>query len=92
LQVSGITLEINTGIASPCVANEQGTLVGIEGPRRVSNVRINGEPIDPNKKYIGGGATHVLLNHGGGNTAFDGAKVIQSDCGLEYFILTDVTL
>lgn len=89
LQVSGITLEINSGIASPCVTNEQGTLIGIEGPRRVSNVRINGEPIDPNKKYIVGGATHVLLNHGGGNTAFDGAKVIQSDCGLEYFILAD---
>ncbi len=87
LQVSGITFEIDSSIDSPCVSDETG--MRITGPRRVSNVRINGEPIDPNKNYTVAGTSFIILSHGDGNTAFDGAKVIQSDCGSEENVLVD---
>lgn len=77
LQVSGITYDIDTSINSPCVANDNGILLSISGPRRVSNVLINGEPINPDKIYTVAGTDHVLLNQGGGNTAFDASKVFQ---------------
>lgn len=87
LQVSGITFEIDSSIDSPCVADETG--MRITGQRRVSNVQINGEPIDPNKNYTVAGTSFIILSHGDGNTAFDGAKVIQSDCGSEENVLVD---
>ena len=87
LQVSGITFEIDSSIDSPCVSDETG--MRITGPRRVSNVQINGEPIDPNKNYTVAGTSFIILSHGDGNTAFDGAKVIQSDCGSEENVLVD---
>ncbi len=89
LQVSGITFEIDSSIDSPCVADETGMLVSITGSRRVSNVKVNGEPIDPNKNYTVAGTSYIILSHGDGNTAFDGAKVIQSDCGSEESVLVD---
>ena len=89
LQVSGITYEIDSSIDSPCVSNDEGALVSISGPRRVRNVQVGGEPIDPNRNYTVASTTHILLNHGGGNTAFEGAKVIQSDFGLENIVLAD---
>ena len=61
----------------------------ITGRRRVGNVRVNGEPIDPNKKYTVAGITYVLLNQGDGNTAFNNARVIQSEFALDNTILID---
>ena len=51
LQVSGINFDVNSTIASPVVTDENGIFVKIEGPRRVSNVKINGKPLDLNKIY-----------------------------------------
>ena len=50
-QVSGITFDVDTNVASPVITDENGIFVKIEGSRRVSNVKINGKSLDLNKIY-----------------------------------------
>lgn len=78
LHVSGLTYTVNGKIPSPVKINEIHMLVGIEGERRVSNVKINGEAIDPAKLYKVVGLSYVMLAHGDGHT-FRGAKIIEHD-------------
>ncbi len=49
-------------------------LAGIEGERRVKNVLVGGESLEPEKTYTLAGTDYVLLEHGDGYTAFDGAR------------------
>ena len=51
LQISGGTFNIDTSIETPVETESNGMFVKISGKRRVSNVKINGENIDLNKKY-----------------------------------------
>ncbi len=80
LQVSGLTYEIHSYIASPCAADENGMFRGTEGERRVKNVMVAGVPLDPEKTYTLAGSDYLLLNQGDGFTMFDGAPVLM-DCG-----------
>ncbi|MBO4697637.1 MAG: bifunctional metallophosphatase/5'-nucleotidase [Lachnospiraceae bacterium] len=50
-QVSGLTYEIHTYIDTPCSMDENEVFTGIKGERRVKNVLINGQPVDPEKTY-----------------------------------------
>ena len=50
-QVSGITFDVDSNVASPVITDENGIFVKIEGLRRVSNVKINGKSLDLNKIY-----------------------------------------
>ena len=89
IQVAGMSYEIHVSIPSGCQTSEDGLMTGIEGERRVKNVLIGGEPIDPDKKYKVAGADYLLLNHGDGNTAFDGATVLQDKVKLDNQTLID---
>ena len=52
LQTSGLTYEIDLNIESPCTSDPvTGAFVSVDGERRVKNVRVGGEPIDPQKEY-----------------------------------------
>ena len=51
---------------------------GVSGERRVGNVMVGGEPIDPEATYTVAGSRYVLQMHGDGQTAFDGAKEIKN--------------
>ena len=75
--VSGITYEIHTYIASGCKSDAEGMFAGVDGEYRVKNVMINGEPLDPERKYTVGGPSYALINHGNGQTAFDGCAILQ---------------
>lgn len=78
LQPSGLTYEIDVRVPSGCVVDETGMMVSIEGERRVKNVLVGGEPIDPEKTYLVGGIDYPLIKNGDGSTAFDGATIINS--------------
>jgi 2',3'-cyclic-nucleotide 2'-phosphodiesterase (5'-nucleotidase family) len=79
IQVSGLTYEIDSSIDSPCIEDENSMYVGIKGKRRVDNVKVGDEPLDPNKKYTLAGHNYMLLENGDGYTMFDGAPILQ-DC------------
>ncbi len=88
-QVSGMTYEIHTKIESSCSKDEDAMFSGITGERRVQNVMIGGEPLDPKKKYTLAGHNYTLEEKGGGFTMFDGATVLQDKVKLDNQVLID---
>ena len=89
LQVSGLTYEVDVTIPSSCVADVNGLFDHVEGARRVKNVKVAGEPIDPAKTYTVAGTSYILLHHGDGCTAFDGANVIAKAATIDNQALID---
>ena len=89
LQVSGLSYEIHSYIENPCIADENTMFVGIEGERRVKNVLVAGEPIDPEAIYTLASHNYMLLNHGDGYTMFDGAPLLQDSVKLDNQVLID---
>ena len=89
LQVSGLTYEIHSYIESPCISDENGLCTGFEGERRVKNVLVGGEPIDPEGTYTLASHDYMLLNNGDGYTAFDGAPLLQDRVKLDNQVLID---
>ena len=83
LQVSGMSYEVDVSIPSPCTSDENKMMEPIRGKRRVSNVMIGDEPIDPKKTYTVGGASYVLQDNGDGITAFDGAELVKDKVMLD---------
>lgn len=76
LQVSGLTYTINKSIPSPVQVNDKKEFVSVDGPRRVSDVKVGGVDIDPAKTYKL--ASHdYMLKSGGDGYAMFGAKNIN---------------
>ena len=58
------------------VIDENGVLTEIKGSeRRVSNIKINGSPIDVDKYYTLASNNYTILENGDGNTAFKGETI-----------------
>ncbi len=89
LQVAGLTYEIHSYIESGCISDADGMFVGVEGERRVKNVLVNGEPIDPEATYTLASHNYMLLNKGDGYAMFDGCKVLQDSVKLDNQVLID---
>ena len=89
LQVSGMSYEVDASVPSGCKSDENNMQTVIEGPRRVSNVKVGGEPIDPQKLYTVASTDYVLLSNGDGLTAFDGAKLLQDRVKLDVQLLIE---
>ena len=78
LQVSGLTYVIDTTIPSSVVLDENGMFSEVAGDRRVKNVLVNGEPIDPAKEYKVVGVSYALRDQGDGHM-FNGAVMLETD-------------
>lgn len=80
-QVSGITFDVFIHTPTPVVLDDQGMFDHVDEskPRRVANVKIAGEPIDPAKKYTIGGTSYILQQSGDGMAMFKGVEVISED-------------
>ena len=89
LQVSGLTYEIHTYIPSGVVTDEDGMFVRTEGERRVKNVRVSGEPIEPEKTYTLAGRDFMLTQYGGGFKMFEGAGVLQDSVKVDTQVMAD---
>lgn len=81
LQVSGVTYEINRSVESPVVTDDRGMFESIDATRerRVQNVKVAGEAIDPDRTYVVAGSRYTLLEGGDGFTIFQNNEVVQSD-------------
>jgi len=89
LQVSGLSYEVHDYIESGCIVDENGLFAGGAGERRVKNVMIGNEPLDPEKTYTVAGPNFVLLENGAGNTAFQGARLIKEHIKPDTQVLVD---
>lgn len=88
-QVSGMTFELDTSIENPCKKDENGMCAGIEGERRVKNLKINGTPVDPENKYKFTTLSYIASEHGDGHTAFDDSKILKDNIGTDYLIVVE---
>ena len=90
-QVSGMSFEVDATLPTPCLVDENSFFAGIDDSmeRRVRNVMITGEPLDPEKTYRLAGLDYQLLNHGDGYTMYDGAPVLQNAIKADYQALMD---
>ena len=90
-QVSGLTFEYDCTIESPVVADENGMFVKVDDTkeRRVRNVMIGNEPLDPEKTYTLASHDYQLLNDGDGYTMYKGCKVLQESVKLDNQVLID---
>ena len=79
LQTAGLTYTINSAVESSVVVDEKGNFVSVAGARRVSDVMVNGQPIDPNKTYTIGSHNYMLQDAGDGYTMFQNCRVIRDN-------------
>ena len=78
MQVSGMSYEIDTSIPSSCKADENGLFAGVEGERRVRNVKVGDAPIDPAGTYTLASDKYHITEQGDGFTMFSEKDVIRT--------------
>ena len=85
LQVAGLTYEVDPSVPTPCVGDSDTMFVRVEenAERRVRNVQVGGEALDPEKTYRLSGINYMILKHGDGYTMFDGCTVVMKDIILD---------
>jgi|GEM_PF-3464414 len=76
-------------VDSTCTENEYGMFTGVTGERRVKNVLVGGEPIDPDRTYTLAAHNYMLLQHGDGYTMFDSAPLLLDGIKLDNQLLID---
>ena len=88
LQVSGLTYEIHSYIESSCTFDENRMFTGVSGERRVKNVLVGGEPLDPAKTYTLA-AHDYMLGGGDGFSMFKDARLLLDRVKLDNQLLID---
>lgn len=78
LHVAGMTYTVDAMIPTPVTVDGKNMLAGISGDRRIKDVKVNGEPLDPAKMYKVVSVSYVLYQNGDGHQ-FKDAKVIVPD-------------
>lgn len=73
LQVSGLAYTINSAVSSSVVLSDHSGFVSVDGPYRVTDVMVGGQPLDLDKTYTV--ASHNFLIKSGG----DGINVFQDN-------------
>lgn len=87
IQVSGMTYEINMAVPSSVVVDDHGSFVSVDGERRVQNVTVGGEPIDPEKTYTLASHNYWLKSGGDGMSMFPGSPILQDEVMLDNQVL-----
>lgn len=82
--VAGITFDVDTTIPSPVVTDENKLFVKVDGKRRVNNVMVGGEPIDPDRIYTVASHNYLLKSCGGGFTMLENCKIVKDETVLDY--------
>ena len=79
LHVSGLKYTIDTKVESTVVTDDSKIFVEVSGDRRVKDVFVGDEPIDPEKTYTLASHDYMLKNMGDGYSMFADNTVLQ-DC------------
>ena len=79
LQVSGLTFTIDASIPSSVQLSDQGAFQGVTGPYRVTDVKVNGEPLELDKVYTVSSHNYLIKSGGDGFTMFQDNTLLK-DC------------
>ena len=82
LHASGVTYTLDTSIPSSVQVDITGFFTGVAGPYRISDVKVNGVPLNLDKKYIVVGLDYFIKNNGSGHI-FAGAKLLPVETGTD---------
>lgn len=91
--VSGLTFDLDTSIPSSVKLDENEVFVSVDGPYRVSNVKILDQksdtyvPLDVKKLYTLASHNYLLLEQGSGASMFRDAKIVLNDGMLDVELL-----
>ena len=90
-QVAGLSFCVDPNIPSPCRQDDRGFFDGVDESmeRRVRDVLVAGEPLDPDGTYKLASFDYQLLNNGDGYTMYEGATVLQESVKLDNQVLID---
>ena len=73
-----MSYEIDMSIPNSCTVDANGLFTGVEGERRVKNVKIGDVPIDPAGKYTLATDIYHLEEQGGGFTMFSEKDLLRT--------------
>jgi len=79
LHVSGLTFTVDTSIPSSAQMDDNHLFTGVKGPYRVKDVKVNGEPLDPKKKYKVASTRFVIKDQGDGHQFADAVIILLDD-------------
>ena len=90
-QVAGLTFEVDPTIPSPCVQDADGMFDHVDETmeRRVRNVLVAGQPLDPAVSYKVASHDYQLLNKGDGYTMYAPCEILQESVKLDNQVLID---
>ncbi len=86
LQVSGITYTIDSAVPSSVKTDEKGNFVKVDGAYRVTDIQINGQPLQEDNIYTVASHNYMLKSGGDGMTMFQGCNIIRDE------VMTDVDI
>ena len=87
LHVSGMTYTVDLNVESTVKLDENGMFVSVEGDRRVKDVTIGGEPLDPDKTYTLASHNYKLKNCGDGYSMFADNVFLQDSVMIDNQVL-----
>ena len=88
LQVSGVTYEIDTSVASSVQTDKNGMFVSVDGEYRVKNVTVGGAALDTAATYTLVSHNYMLKNYGDGFTMFKGCTILMDEFMVDSDALT----
>ena len=87
LHVSGMTYTIDLNVESSVKLDENGMFVSVEGDRRVTEVTIGGEPLDPERTYTLASHNYKLKDCGDGYSMFADNVFLQDSVMIDNQVL-----
>ena len=87
LHVSGLTFTVDMSVPSTVVVDDKGNFVEVSGERRVKDVKVGGEDIDPAKTYTMASHNYMLKSGGDGFNMFINDKLLQDEVMLDNQVL-----
>ena len=87
LHVSGLTFTVDMSVPSTVVVDDKGSFVEVSGERRVKDVKVGGEDLDPAKTYTLASHNYMLKSGGDGFNMFINDKLLQDEVMLDNQVL-----
>lgn len=83
-----MTYTINTSVPSNVSLDDKGNFIKVNGAYRVTDIKVNEEPIDLGRTYTVASHNYMLKSGGDGMTMFNGTKVLKDEVMVDVDVLS----
>ena len=84
-----MTYTIDSTVLSSVKLDDKGNFLGVSGAYRVTDIQVNGEPLDLNRTYTLASHNYMLKSAGDGMTMFKDAKILKDEVMTDVDVLSD---